>query len=146
LRFEAKNGRSLDDRDIYLRDERDQVTDQPSTVVVCSAVVFGHCRLLEEVGELWDFPLRHFCGATSWRRRGYHHGAFHPRVMSRVICVGQRNNGSSRGINSDVSHEAVNGEGNGRLEGKSEKQRNAMNTVAPSFIWVAGDGAMIRFP
>jgi hypothetical protein len=57
LRFEAKNGRSLDDRDIYLRDERDQVTDQPSTVVVCSAVVFGHCRLLEEVGELWDFPL-----------------------------------------------------------------------------------------
>jgi hypothetical protein len=60
LRFEAKNGRALDSRDIYLRDERDQVTDQPSTVVVHLAVVFGHGRLLEEVGELWNFPLYHF--------------------------------------------------------------------------------------
>jgi hypothetical protein len=51
LRFEVKNGRALDGRDIYLRDERDQVTGQPSTVVVCSAVVFGHGHLLEEVGE-----------------------------------------------------------------------------------------------
>jgi hypothetical protein len=40
LRFEAKNGRALNDRDIYLRDERDQVTSQPSKVVVRSAVVF----------------------------------------------------------------------------------------------------------
>jgi hypothetical protein len=51
LRFEAKNGRALDGRDIYIRDERDQVTDQPYTVVLRSAVVFGHGRLLEEVGE-----------------------------------------------------------------------------------------------
>jgi hypothetical protein len=40
LRFEAKNGRALNGRDIYLRDERNQVTSQPSTVVVLSAVVF----------------------------------------------------------------------------------------------------------
>jgi hypothetical protein len=65
LRFKAENG-----RDIYLRDKRDQVTGQPSMVVVRSAVVFGHGHLLEEVGEFWDFPLHHFCGATSWRRRG----------------------------------------------------------------------------
>jgi hypothetical protein len=60
LRFEAKNGRALDSRDIYLRDERDQVTGQPSMVVVCSTVVFGHGCVFEEVGEFWDFPLRHF--------------------------------------------------------------------------------------
>jgi hypothetical protein len=40
LRFEAKNGRALEGRDIYLRDERDQVTGQPSTVVVRSTVIF----------------------------------------------------------------------------------------------------------
>jgi hypothetical protein len=40
LRFKADNGRTLDDGDVYLRDERDQVTDQPSMVVVCPAVVF----------------------------------------------------------------------------------------------------------
>jgi hypothetical protein len=60
LRFEAKNGRALNGRDIYLRDERDQVTGQPSTVVVRSTVVFGHDRLLEEVNELWDFLLAIF--------------------------------------------------------------------------------------
>jgi hypothetical protein len=51
LRFKAENGRALNDGDIYLRDERDQVTHQPSTVVVCPTVVFGHGRLLEEVVE-----------------------------------------------------------------------------------------------
>jgi hypothetical protein len=51
LRFEAKNDRALDGRDIYLRDERNQVTGQPSTVVVRSVIVFGHGRLLEEVDE-----------------------------------------------------------------------------------------------
>jgi hypothetical protein len=40
LRFKAENGRALDGGDIYLRDERDQVTDQSSTVVLRSAVVF----------------------------------------------------------------------------------------------------------
>jgi hypothetical protein len=40
LRFKADNSRTLDGGDIYLRDERDQVTDQPSTVVVRPAVVF----------------------------------------------------------------------------------------------------------
>jgi hypothetical protein len=38
LRCEAKNGRALHGRDIYLRDERDQVTGQLSTVVVRSVV------------------------------------------------------------------------------------------------------------
>jgi hypothetical protein len=118
LRVEAKNGRVLDGRDIYLRDERNQVTGQPSTVMVRSAVVFGHGHLLEEVDEFWDFPLRHFCDVTSWRRRGCHHGAFLPGVMPRVISVGQR---GSWGMNSGVSHGAVKGEGNGRSEGKSEK-------------------------
>jgi hypothetical protein len=56
LRFEAKNGRALDGRDIYLRDERDQVTGQPSTAVLRSVVVFGHGHLLKEVGEFWYFP------------------------------------------------------------------------------------------
>jgi hypothetical protein len=56
LRFEAENGRALDGRDIYLRDERNQVTGQPSMVVVCSTIVFGHNSLLEELSELWDFP------------------------------------------------------------------------------------------
>jgi hypothetical protein len=49
-------------------------------------------------------------------------------------------------MNSDVSDGVVKGEGSGRWEGKSEKWLNAMSTVAPSFIWVAGDRAMIRFP
>jgi hypothetical protein len=40
LRFETNNGRALNCRDVYLRDERDQVTGQPSTVVVRSAVIF----------------------------------------------------------------------------------------------------------
>jgi hypothetical protein len=56
LRFEAKNGRAIDGRDIYLRDEIDQVTGRPFTVVVRLVAVFGHSRLLEEVGEFWDFP------------------------------------------------------------------------------------------
>jgi hypothetical protein len=51
LRFKAENGRALDSGDIYLRDERDQVTGQASTIVVRSAVVFGHGHILEEVGE-----------------------------------------------------------------------------------------------
>jgi hypothetical protein len=51
LRFKAENGRALDGGDIYLRDERDQVTCQPSTVVVRPAIVFGHGHLPEEVGE-----------------------------------------------------------------------------------------------
>jgi hypothetical protein len=114
LRFEAKNGRALDGRNIYLRDERNQVIGQPSTVVVRSVVVFGHNRLLEEVSESWDFPLCHFYGAMGWRRRGYHHGAFHPGVVPRVIGVGRWGNGSSGAMNSGVSHGAVKGEGNGR--------------------------------
>jgi hypothetical protein len=65
LRFNADNGRTLDGGDIYLRDERDQVTGQPSTVVVRPAVAFGHGRLLEEVGELWNLPLCHSCGTMS---------------------------------------------------------------------------------
>jgi hypothetical protein len=40
LRFEAENGRAINDRDIYLRDERDQVTGQPFMGVVRSTVVF----------------------------------------------------------------------------------------------------------
>jgi hypothetical protein len=40
LRFKADNGRALDGGDIYLRDERDQVTGQPSTAMVHPAVVF----------------------------------------------------------------------------------------------------------
>jgi hypothetical protein len=40
LRFKAKNGRALNGRDIYLRNERDQVTSKPSTVVICPTVVF----------------------------------------------------------------------------------------------------------
>jgi hypothetical protein len=51
LRFKAENGRALDGGDIYLRDEKDQVTCQPSTVVVRPAIVFGHGHLSEEVGE-----------------------------------------------------------------------------------------------
>jgi hypothetical protein len=58
-------------------------------VVVHLAVIFGHDHLLEVVGEFWDLPFRHFCGATSWRRRGGHRDAFHPRVMPRVIGVGR---------------------------------------------------------
>jgi hypothetical protein len=100
--------------DIYLRDERDQVTGQPSTIVVRSMVIFGHGRLLEEVGEFWDFPLRHFCDATSWRRRGGHRGAIRPGVVPRVIGVGRRSDESSMGVSSGVSHGAVNGEGNGK--------------------------------
>jgi hypothetical protein len=34
-----------------------KVTGQPSTVVVRPAVAFGHGRLLEEVGELWNLPF-----------------------------------------------------------------------------------------
>jgi hypothetical protein len=56
LRFKIDNGRALNGRDVYLRDERDQVTSQLFTVVVRSTVVFSHGRLLEEVGELRDFP------------------------------------------------------------------------------------------
>jgi hypothetical protein len=114
LRFKAENGRALDGRDIYLRDERDHIAGQPSTVVVRSTVVLDHGRLLEEVGEFQDFPLRHFCGATSWRRRGCHRGAFRLGVMTRVIGVGRRSDESSGGTSSGVSHGAVNGEGNGR--------------------------------
>jgi hypothetical protein len=55
-------------------------------------------------------------------------------------------NRSSGGMNSGVSHDIVKGEDNGRWEGKRQKQQNAMSTIAPSFIWVAGDGAMIHFP
>jgi hypothetical protein len=51
LRFKADNDGTLDGRDIYLRHERYQVTGQPSAVMVCPAVVFGHDHLLEEVGE-----------------------------------------------------------------------------------------------
>jgi hypothetical protein len=51
LKFKAENGRALDGMDIYLRDERDQVTGQPSTVVVHPVIIFGHGRLPEEVGE-----------------------------------------------------------------------------------------------
>jgi hypothetical protein len=82
--------------------------------MVRSTVVFGHGRLLEEVDELWDSPLRHFCGAMGWTRRGFHHSAFRPRVVPRVIDVGRRGNKSSRGMNSGVSHRVVKGEGNGR--------------------------------
>jgi hypothetical protein len=57
MRFKTDNGRTLDGGDIYLRDERDQVIDQPSTVVIRPAVVFGHGHLLEEVGEFWNLPL-----------------------------------------------------------------------------------------
>jgi hypothetical protein len=39
LRFKAENGIALDGGDIYLRDERDQVTGQPSTVVLRLVVV-----------------------------------------------------------------------------------------------------------
>jgi hypothetical protein len=78
LRFKAKNYRALDGREIYLRDERDQVIGQPSMVVVCPAVVFGHGRLFEEVGEFWNLPLHHSCGTTSWRRRSHNRSAFHP--------------------------------------------------------------------
>jgi hypothetical protein len=56
LRFETDNGRALNGRDVYLKDERDKVTGQPSTVVVCSTVVFSHGHLLEEVSELRDAP------------------------------------------------------------------------------------------
>jgi hypothetical protein len=48
--------------------------------------------------------------------------------------------------NSGVSYGAVNGEGNGRWEGRSEKRWDTMSIVAPIFIRVADDGAMIRFP
>jgi hypothetical protein len=57
LRFKAKNSRALDGGDIYLRDERDQVTSQPSMIVVHPAAVFGHGRLFEEVGEFWNLPF-----------------------------------------------------------------------------------------
>jgi hypothetical protein len=40
LRFKEDNGRTHDSGDIYLRDERDQVNDQPSTVMVHPVVVF----------------------------------------------------------------------------------------------------------
>jgi hypothetical protein len=114
MRFKAKNGRAIDGRDIYLWDERDQVTSQSFMVVVHSVVVFGYGRLLEKVDEFWDLLLRHFCGATSWRRGGYHCRSFCPRFMPRVIGVGRRSNGSNWCMNSHVSHGAVNGEGNGR--------------------------------
>jgi hypothetical protein len=80
LRFKADNGRALDGGDIYLRDERDQVTGQPSTVVVHPTVIFGHGRLLEEVDEFWNLPHRHSCGTTSWRR-SHHCSAFRLRVV-----------------------------------------------------------------
>jgi hypothetical protein len=82
LRFKEDNGRALDGRDIYLRDERDQVTDQPSTVVVRPAVIFIHGRLLEEVSEFGNLPRRH-CSAF---RRG---------VVPQVIDGGRLGNGSS---------------------------------------------------
>jgi hypothetical protein len=69
LRFKAENGTALNGGDIYLRDERDQVTGQPSTAVVRPTVVFSHGHLLEEVDEFWNLPLRYYCGTTSWRRR-----------------------------------------------------------------------------
>jgi G:T-mismatch repair DNA endonuclease (very short patch repair protein) len=56
LRFKEDNGRALDGKGIYLRDERDQVTGQPSTVVVRPTVIFVHGRLLEECSEFGNLP------------------------------------------------------------------------------------------
>jgi hypothetical protein len=47
-------------------------------------------------------------------------------------------------MNSGGSHWAVNDEGNGRWEGKSEKWWSAMSARVTSFMWVAGDDSFLE--
>jgi hypothetical protein len=57
------------------------------------------------------FPHPPFWWRHGLEKRGYHHGAFRPGVVPRVV-VDRWGNMSSEVLDSGVSHGAVKGEGN----------------------------------
>jgi hypothetical protein len=78
--------------------------------VICFVVVFNYDRLLEEVYQFWNLPVRHFGGTMGQRRRSRHRNALRPGVIPRVL-IDRRSNERSKIVDSCISHGARGGNG-----------------------------------
>jgi hypothetical protein len=150
MRFEANHGGTIYHGIFHGRDDRLQPAAQPAIGVISRMVVFGDRRFLPIIRHRGGGLVHHIFNSRIGGRRLRSVALYH---RGNNVFIDDRLIEGVKDLVSLTIHGERSGSGavcskwkSNRLEGKSEKRWDVTCSAALSFICVAGDSVMTRFP
>jgi hypothetical protein len=105
--FKANHGGAVGGRNVYLRDGRNQIAQQPAEIMISLVISLRDVGFLPVINYLRSLIVRHLDGGQSCKRRSGRSIALCPRVA--LVAAAGRLDGDGRIMISFTSHGERNG-------------------------------------